>query len=353
MYKVFADLHHNALFESLRILFEDRLSGSLYRPIGMEWFPDYWAVYTGPGKEATAHQYLGLDQSTKRPTDIRGQPLDDQSCLNLNYQIEDGIYYVKDIVVDKINRAVTFDKFKEMKFDILLCSMPQHIPMFMELQSKFQPQAKLIFQAGNAWGADKRIKNFMGSIAKISVPQEMTSVFYHQEFDAKVFNYAEPRNKNAIYSFVHYMQNISHMNEVRARLPGWEVASFGAGMSSSLMRTADVAGKIKDSTFVWHNKPGGDGFGHTIHSTYACGRPAIIWGSQYRGKLAGELMEHNKTCLDVEKLGSLEATAERIKQVVSTDEHKQMCEAARAKFEKVVDYDREFVDISKFLSNLI
>lgn len=41
--RVLADYHHHDLFESLAILFEDRLGWELYRPIGMEWFDEgYW-----------------------------------------------------------------------------------------------------------------------------------------------------------------------------------------------------------------------------------------------------------------------------------------------------------------------
>lgn len=352
MYTVFSDLHHNALFESLRILFEDRLGGAIYRPIGLEWFPDYWAVYTGPGKEATAQQYLGLDQGKNRPTDIRGVELNDAQCLNLNYVIEDGVFYVKDIVVDKTNRAVTFEKFKTMKFDILLCSMPQHIPMFIDLQKKFQPQAKLIFQAGNSWTPDRRIPNFMGSIAPVTVPNEINAVFYHQEFDLNVFKYVPPVNNNKVYSFVHYMQNKHIMSELAAHKPGWEFISHGAGMESSVTKTHEMAEKIASAAFIFHNKPGGDGFGHTIHSSYAVGRPAIIWGSQYRGKLAGNLFTHMETCIDVEQCHSIKHVSDLLTEITDSDKHQQMCTAAHDRFKQLVDYDVITENVKTFLSKL-
>lgn len=56
--KVLADHHHDDLYESLRILFEDRLGWELYRPIGTEWYTEgYWDVYNHPD---TVTQYLGL-----------------------------------------------------------------------------------------------------------------------------------------------------------------------------------------------------------------------------------------------------------------------------------------------------
>ena len=43
MIRILADFHHHALWESLRLVFEERFGWELYRPIGMDWFIEgYW-----------------------------------------------------------------------------------------------------------------------------------------------------------------------------------------------------------------------------------------------------------------------------------------------------------------------
>ena len=140
---------------------------------------------------------------------------------------------------------------------------------------------------------------------------------------------------------------------MQGMLPEWACRSFGAGMEDNAPTSADVANKMREADFGFVFKPEGDGFGHSVHGLFAVGRPPIVWGSHYRGKLAGQLMEHNITCLDVEKLGSIEATADRLKEIVSTDEHLLMCEAAHGRFKEVVNYDAEFEQIKKFIENLL
>lgn len=354
MTNVFMDVHHDALRYSLQLLFEKRLGSNCYTPIGLEWFHEgYWAVYIGPGKEDTARQFLGLDHASNPPVSAHGEPLPPSAILNANYTFADGIYYVVDPVRDRPYAAITLEKFKSMKFDIIIASMPQHIGPFIELQRKYQPQAKLIFQIGNSWAIPGDIKNVLASCAPVSVPAGVNAVFYHQEFDLDTYKYEPPTGTKKIHSFIHYMKNKQAMNRLQELLGSeWSCRSFGAGMEDSLMKATAVADKMREGDFGFISKPEGDGFGHSVHGLFAVGRPPVVWGSHYRGKLAGQLMEHNRTCIDVEKMGSMEAVAARLKEIVSTDEHAAMCKAAADKFREVVDYDREEQEIRKFLERL-
>ena len=87
--KIYSDCHHEHLYESLRILFEDRLGYELYRAIGLEWYHEkFWNVYPHP---ATAQQYLGLHQGT--PYIVN--PDDDTTLETLNCDFVDtgnGLY---------------------------------------------------------------------------------------------------------------------------------------------------------------------------------------------------------------------------------------------------------------------
>lgn len=347
--KVLADLHHAELFYSLQLLFEKRLGWELYRPIGLDWYHQgYWKIF--PHID-TANQYLGLNQAMEIPKDIHGNPLPESARVNQIYREEDGIFYVTDVTKGKINRGITLEKFKQTKFDILISSMPPHIQPFNQLIQRFQPQAKHIFQVGNAWGQQAGVKNILSSTTSFGVPPDINICFYHQEFDLDWFRYEPPTVYNKVYSYVHWMKGKDQMNACAKQLPDWEFKSFGANMESSICKTKDIANQMINSAFTWHFKPEGDGYGHTLHNTFACGRPAIIWGSHYKGKAAAKLFEHGVTCIDVEKV-ELAYLPQFLKQVSEPEAHAKMCEAAYNRFKEVVNFDEEEIMIRKFLEKL-
>jgi hypothetical protein len=347
--KVFADHHHAALFHSLQLLFEGRLEWELYRPIGPEWHTEgYWHVYDHPH---TVNQFLGLHQGREVPMDVHSDPLIENECKNKHYTVEDGVYYVYDPVHNLSHKAVTLDKFKEMDFDILISSIPAHIQPFNKLIAQFQPKAKHIFQVGNAWGHQPGVANIMASTAPFPAPSDVNCAFYHQEFDLDTYRYAPPRFHNVVNSYIHYMKAPELMDNYAGNFPGWQWTKYGAGMDLSIMGVDGVGNTMQRSAWTWHYKPEGDGYGHVIFSSYACGRPAIIWGDFYRGKLAEHLLEDTVTCIDISK-HSAEENIRTIHRLSEPEEHTAICERSYERFRQVVDFDQEFEQLKVFLENL-
>lgn len=347
--KVLADLHHADLYYSLQLLFEKRLGAELYRPIGLEWYTEgFWNVFPHPD---TAGQYLGLNQAINIPKDVHGNPLPRGARVNEEYRFEDGIYYVTDVTKGKIQRAITLEKFRSMEFDIVLSSIPAHIEPFNRLIAQSQPRAKHIFQVGNAWGHQRGVKNILASAAPFAVPDGVNACFYHQEFDLDVWRYVPPTNHSTVYSWIHWMLRKDLMNTFASRLPGWTFRSFGAGLEDHVMETDKQAEKMRESGWTWHYKPEGDGYGYAPHRACATGRPLIVWGEFYKGKLAGQLMEDLVTCVDIGRR-SIEESIRILGRLSNPEEHIRMSEAAHRRFAEVVDFDREFVEIRRFLENL-
>jgi len=351
MLRVLADYHHAALYHSLQLLFEKRLNWELYRAIGPEWYHEgFWKVYDHPH---TVNQFLGLQQASEIPLDVHGNPLTENECKNKYYAVEDGIYYIQDPVHECNHRAVTLEYFKNAKFDIVLSSMPQHIEPFNELIRRFQPQAKHIFQVGNAWGHQPGVRNILASTAPFSVPAGMNICYYHQEFDLDVFRYESPKFHNVVHSYIHYMQKPELMDQYAAYFPGWQWTKFGAGMNLAILECRGIADAMRRSAFTWHYKPEGDGFGHSLFSSYACGRPAIVQGSYYLGKLANSLFEDRITCIDISK-HPVHESVQLIKYFAQPEEHIKMCKAAKRKFDTCVNFDAQFENqIKPFLESLL
>lgn len=349
--RVFADFHHSALYHSLHLLFEKRLGWELYRPIGPEWYhAGFWKVFDHP---ATVNQFLGLHLASTLPCSSTENLLSEDECRNLNHQEKDGIYYIQETETGCNYRAVTLDRFKEMEFDIIISSIPQHINPFNQLISQFQPRAKHVFQVGNAWGHQPGVKNILASTAPFSVPAGVNVCNYHQEFDLDVFTYEVPSTYNTVNSYIHYMKELNLMDQVASFLPEWKFQSFGAGMRDSLSGFGLIADAIRRSSFTWHYKPEGDGYGFSIHNSYACGRPAIIVRSHYAGKLASFLFEDRITCLNIEGIFPSDCV-KLIEHYGQPEEHVKMCQASYKRFTSIVNFDDQFeTRIKPFLGRLL
>lgn len=350
--KVFSDLHHTALFYSLQLLFEKRLDGELYRPIGEEWYHrGYWELYPGIHPH-TVKQYLTLEQCFKR--DVHGFELPERMKLNEHYEVTDGIHYVFDPSTQKVQRAITVDKFAEMDFDIIISSVPSHIPRFNKLINDLQPQARHIFQVGNAWGHQPGVKNILASTAPFNVPGDINACFYHQEFDLDIFRYVPPTNHKSVRSFIHYMRGMDIHHQYRNELipKGWDFFTYGAGMEGDLCYMGDIAKKYQEMGWMYHFKPEGDGYGHNLYNCAASGRPMIIWGQHYQGKLGNELLQDQRTCLDISRY-TVHGASQLLEKFAQPDNHLRMCENARRQFNRCVSFDDEFENhIKPFLNRL-
>jgi hypothetical protein len=347
--KIFTDLHHAGLFESLRILFEDRLGYELYAPIGEKWFEKgYWNIAKPYGDAPdTINQFLGFDQA-KLPEDLRLNELTDK--------IEDGIYQVYDKFHNKWIKKITFDKFIKTKFDLIIPTIPDHQLSFKDLLETYQPKAKLIFQIGNeGWRPNyDLVKNVMASVIPFGFPKGTNIIFYHQEFDLDIFRYHKPLGTKTIVSIMNAMPSTPDAplyQEYKAKMPDFSFYSYGGGCEDgSVHSIKELRDKMIMADFIWHLKQY-DGFGHIIHNAYALGRPVITKESYYKNKLGGYLLEEDKNYINIES-GSVEENIDKIKFMVREDNLRIMSTNARLSFNKLVNYNKEEKDIRRFLEKL-
>lgn len=332
---VFADLHHGDLYHSLRMLFEERLGWNLYRPIGMEWWKKGFWKYSE--KLPTAHQYLDI------PND----------AVNKN-----GYILTPDPNHDKQYKCLTFNRFLKKDIDIIIPSVVQHEEPYSRLIKEFKPKAKLIREAANVHDTiDPKIcKNILAACCLDNIPPDINIMVYHQEFDLNVFNYVEPSGPRAIKNFMNCVPDSRDFYlwpRYKSELDdfGWKMYGI-LGDDGIIPNVKEIASEIQKSTFVWHVKHGGDGFGHVIHNAFACGRPIITRVSHYKNCLAEPLLEDGITCIDLDK-GSFEENIKKIRFYGTGPRHKLMCENVYKRFKRYVNYDNEFTYLKKFLKHLI
>lgn len=353
--RVLADFHHASLLQSLILLFERRLGYEVYRPIGLDWFHEgYWRIND---QVDTATQYLSTDQSF-RPADGT-PPLNEINSGQVHFPEGFGAFFCEDIGGGERNKAILLEDFKKVKFDILIASLPQHIEPFKKLIQLYQPQAKLIYQIGNQWQVNARdVTNVMAS-AKVTIPDNVNGVIYHQEFDTNIFKYEAPKRHRTCYSFINclgtadlFRDDWTLFLQLEAMLPDWEFKSFGGQCRDGNMQGSQaLADKMREADFIFHCKTGGDGYGHIIHNAASVGRILITREKDYFDKLAQPLIQQaNHIRVDDKKASHI---ADEIVECYSNESLFLLkSENAHKAFVKNVDFDKESVRIKKFLEQL-
>jgi len=351
--KVFTDFHHASLLNSLIMLFEGRLGGQVYRPIGMEWAErGFWNIYPHP---ATQAQYLSLDQGYR--------PIDGTPPVNLIEEVinfppaDEKLYLCRDIESDRLNKAIDFKTFCEMDIDIVIASVPQHIEPFKRLIREHMPNAKLIFQIGNQWTTEAfDAPNVMASARIEGVPSHINYVEYHQEFDLNIFRPAKPHlNAKRVYSFINVAQDFPDwplFEKLERMMPDWSWQSFGGQCrDGSKNGSVQLAQAMRFAKFIWHVKAGGDGYGHVLFNSAAIGRPIIVKKSYYSGKLGEKLMIDGQTCIDIDNK-SADQIVDEILHYSKPGEYVKMSQNVFDNFKKNVDFDADFEKIKMFLERL-
>lgn len=342
---VLTDFHHNSLLRSSVLLFENRLGMNVYRPIGLDWFHEgYWAIND---QLSTAKQFLDFENQII---------VDNTPPLNVIKDQSDGIYNVYDPGNVSTHKGITLESFKSRKFDYIIASIPEHIPLFQRLIQEFHPQAKLIVQIGNNWNpAIFKGLNVLGSVKPGNI-QDANVIYYHQEFDTEIFKLKEHKVSNNISSYINLLQELpigwKDFIYLESQLKELSFKSYGGQCRDGNMNGAnELADSMHNDDFVFHVKDHGDGYGHIIYNAYACGKPTIVRSSRYTNQLAQELFNKDN-CIDLDMM-TIEDAVHKIKEVYNhKDVLDQMSINANKSFKNNVDFAYESEKISNWLGNL-
>jgi len=363
--KILCDFHHSSLYSSYLYTLEARLGHEVYRCIGREWFEKgYWKINR---QEDTIQQYLGT---------VGYKPADGTPQLNDVMWVKDSVYYSRDPNTQQIHKAITYKTFLDMDFDVIIASIPTHIEPFKKL-AKLKG-AKFILQVGNEWNIPyDKIDNLMASVAKRQVPCH--SVFYHQEFDTNAFSYGETKkaydvemkpsgkangtvklvkkerlpDNLEIHTYMNALKNYpeayDYFLELEKEMPDYTFKMYGGqNRDGSIQGAKNLAHSMKQARWIFHIKPGGDGYGHVLFNTYAVGRPIITNKRHYEGKLGGQMMDDKSTIimdgLKPSELAVILRNREEINEQMSLESYKR--------FTDNVDFEKEAKEIQKFLEEL-
>lgn len=324
---VLVDRHHHGLYFSLQRLFEDRLGMSVYTPIGHEWWDEhYWRFGAGYGDDRLAQQFLSMEGWSLWP--------------NGSYWSHDSHHPERAI------RGVTLEQARRMQWDFAVASVQDNQRGFQKFAK--DTGAQYVLHAGNTnqqidWQLDPLVISTNESYL------EGRGVRVHQEIDLATFAYREPGPSKVIRSFVNCFASTpchADYQNVAALLPEYAFGVHGIdGADGNVGTVAEIAELMAGSAWGWHDKHQGDGFGHVIHDWAAIGRPIIGHASHYRGLMA-ERFWTPETSIDLDRHSPAEV-AEIIRST-TPEQHRAMCEAIRAEFDKI-EWDAEAAEVRDLL----
>jgi len=343
--KIFTDYHHGDLYFSLHLLFEQRMGWEVYRPIGLDWFHQgYWRIAEPYGNAAdTINQYLAINKDGYIP----------YKNLNGEHYVEDEVYHIYDPGHNYYQKAITFEKFKSMKFDLIMPTYEPHELPFTQLRTLYQKRAKMLAQVGNA-GQRSRLPSIIYSSPYTAVAGQRV-LAYHQEIDPALFFYTPPNpNTRKLYSVVNCLPYPDIYNEYKSQLTDVEMKAYGASCPDGVLSGADGVSKaMREANISWHLKPFG-GLGHSSMGWFASGRPVITNMSQHRltGGDALALFEPGVTCLDIEA-GTREFNCKAIRKMLEPEENLKWSERALHRFRDIINYEREAEQMKTFLREVV
>ncbi len=334
MKKVFADYHHGGLYHALHILFVERLGWELYRPVGMEWAEKgIWKYSDNP---PTQRQYLDPDKHELR---------------------KDGYYYWRDNSEEIDHKCLTFKQFEKMDIDIVLATVFQHEATFKHLQVTKKPKAKFVRLIGNS-GAPVNwniTRNLIDTTNLYPAPDGVKRVVWHQEFPDDLFYYTEPKSQKIVKQYLNCFDETPFYEIWKTYenlMDNYQWFMHGLnGDDGFISPVSKLAQSMRETSWIWHIKQHGEGYGHIVHNAFCVGRPLITIRDYYKGKIAYPMMKDEETCLDLEGY-SIEENINRIRWFSDPKRHKAMCEACRKEYEENVDFDQDFKRVKEFLGRL-
>lgn len=315
---------HSDLYYSLYSLFEKRLGMNLYRPLGGEdWSKK--GVHT-----ASVHSEEGKTE------------------------LIDDVYHIS-MEMDYAQNAITFNKFIDMDFDIIVATTYINEEPFYNIIKSNQLNVKFIRQIGNIHETPVHCKNVLiGLLTPMS--ESINYIKYHPEH-YKDYSYTDPNNHNTIKNFAgnmpFYPIDLNLWDTLKTSLPDFIFKMHGqAGYDGSVPHLL-LSESIKESAFVWHIKPHGGG-GFTARQALACGRPCIVKKSYCKIHYAieDELFKDGINCIDFD-LRTFEENVKMIREWSEPEAHIERCKIVAETFKEDVNFEEEACRIRTWIENIV
>lgn len=334
--RILTDAIHADLYQSLRMLFEDRLGCTLYRPIGMDWRTSgVWQF----DSDDVARQFL-QPWAEDLPGPTTGE-----------------LYRYDASHPGRGTNLVSLAAARDTSWDLVLATLDQNQPGLHALAK--QTGATFGIQVGNQ-GAANHWDLPQLALLSVTTPELpggrpwMPHVFYRQEFSLGPDGYwadggalADPDLVATRVQCITGTPDYQRMRQLAAARPDLRWRWYGhCGVPDDLYggnahSTPQVAAEMHQARIAYHAKRWSDGYGHVVHGWFAIGRPVLGTARYYHDKLAGPLFVDGVTSYDLETHTDQEVLAWVDRMTHDDDAWRQACIASALRFREVVDFDAE------------
>lgn len=327
---VLADwIGHEDLYYSLYSLFEKRLGMNLYRPMGEECPNPKW-----PTSFLTAGGTIGPGKSPPK--------------------LVDGVWHYP-MAMGYTQKAISFEKFQDTKFDILVPTYHVNEPIFQSFVKEYQPQAKFIRQCCNIVELPQYSKNLLhGILTPVPTNLGINFINYHPEHHEE-YCYEAPNNNNTICNFANYLTTYQDRevlwDKLIRSLPDFVLKMHGVNGRDGFLEHSTMPQAMKDSAFIWHIKTAGDGF--VARQALSVGRPCIIRKklSFLHHSLTTRLYKDGINCIDWD-LRNHEDNVKIIRRWAEPEEHEKRCEIVAKEFQQDVNFEEEARCIGEWIEKV-
>lgn len=343
--KVLADHHHASLWESLAILFEDRLGWELYRPYGMDyWTEGIWQYERNqPHGEHVARQYL--------------EPWGSDRDMGDHFEREDAMY------PGRVHKLVTLEQARAMRPDVVLATLTENEGGWHDFARSVD--AKFGIQVGNQGTTNRYdlIDFAMFSTARDYYPW-VPYVTYRQEFSLTDYRFEYPPSERDYVGtwvqalpedaleYERFLRIAEGLPELRVRYHG-HVGPVDDHWGGNVTTSAELARLMRSAGVALHCKTWSDGYGHVLHNLAAVGKPLVGTATYYADKLGGPLWVEGVTSFDVQT-HSLGETIDFIRRLsVDDDLHERMSRAMADRFREIVNFDAEAEAIREMFTRVL
>jgi hypothetical protein len=312
-------------------LFEKRLKANLFRAAGAGW------------------QEEGLSVA---PLII------DETHLNGEVQLKDGVYTLPNRMEEGggyyVQRAITFDQFLKMDFDVAVTATHDHEKSLYDLLRRYKPKTKFVRQIGNI---GERPLGFCRNVLLVTcepMPSDVNYLIYHPEH-YEGYCYTTPRQHKIVRNFVNCLP--THPTELadwttgERSLSDFTFKMHGEEGRDGFIPHLQMPQTIRDSAFVWHVK-GGSGGGFVLRQALASGRPCIVRRSYATraNNPEADLLHDSVNCIDLD-LG-IDRGIGMMREWSEPEHHTTVCKTTAEQFIKDVDFQAEAEKIRAWLENI-
>lgn len=314
---------HSDLYYSLYALFEKRLGMNLYRPTEEE-------GWTEKGIHTTAIP------------DVEGMP-----------ELIDGVYYIP-TKMNYVQRAITFNTFLDMNFDIIVTTTRSNEEPFCNMIKSHQLNVKFVRQIGNIHETPICCKNVLLAM-RTPMPENINYINYYPEHYEEYF-YTVPSNHNTIKNFANnlpsYINELKLWEDIKNTLKNFTFEMHGEGGVDGAVPHLAMPTVMKESAFIWHIKPHGGG-GFIPRQALACGRPCIVKKKycNIHHELADNLFKDGINCIDFD-LRTFDENVRLIREWSEPDAHIERCEIVAETFKKDVNFVAEAEKIKVWIDTI-